>query len=93
MPLVEGYSRQSIERNIKKEMESGKSHKQAVAIALNVARKSRAKARKRMQKSLMNHEVSLYVAVPVPGASADSDHDPVELPTRLYVTPTEGDLS
>ena len=35
MPLIKGYTRRSINKNIKTEMRSGKSRKQAVAIALN----------------------------------------------------------
>lgn len=41
MPLKKGYSRKTIGSNIKKEMKAGKPKKQAIAIALNVARKSK----------------------------------------------------
>lgn len=40
MPLRKGSSRKTISHNIKTEMKAGKPHKQAVAIALNTARKS-----------------------------------------------------
>lgn len=43
MPLIKGKSQKSIKKNIKTEMASGKPQKQAVAIALNVARKGGAK--------------------------------------------------
>jgi len=43
MPLIKGKSKKTIGKNIKKEMEAGKPQKQAVAIALDVARKSGAK--------------------------------------------------
>jgi hypothetical protein len=46
MPLKKGYSSKSIGKNIKAEMKSGKPQKQAVAIALNVAREAAMKAGK-----------------------------------------------
>lgn len=41
MPLKKGKSDKVVSSNIKTEMNSGKSQKQAVAIALNVAGKSK----------------------------------------------------
>jgi len=43
MPLDKSRSKKAISKNIKTEMEAGKPQKQAIAIALNVAGKSKRK--------------------------------------------------
>lgn len=47
MPLKKGTSRKDISDNIRTEMHEGKPQKQAIAIALNTARKSGAKIPKK----------------------------------------------
>lgn len=50
MPLVKSKSKKAVSTNIKREMEAGKPQKQAVAIALSVARKAGAKIPKKKVK-------------------------------------------
>ena len=47
MPLDKGKSKKAVSKNIKTEMNAGKPQKQAVAIALNTARKAGAKIPKK----------------------------------------------
>jgi hypothetical protein len=44
--MVKGYSPKSVSKNVSREMKAGKPQKQAVAIALSVARKAAVKAGK-----------------------------------------------
>ena len=50
MPLDKSKSKRAIGRNIATEENAGKPHKQAVAIALNVARQAGAKIKKKKRK-------------------------------------------
>lgn len=50
MPLIKSKSKKAVSKNIKTEMASGKPQRQAVAIALNTARKAGAKIPKKKKK-------------------------------------------
>ena len=41
MPLKKGYGKKTVSKNIKAEMKSGKPQKQAIAIALSTAARSK----------------------------------------------------
>lgn len=47
MPLKKGYSKKSISENIRTERASGKSQKQAVAIAMSTAERAKKQRKKK----------------------------------------------
>jgi len=43
MPIIHGYTPRAVSENIRREIKAGKPRKQAVAIALSVARRAKKK--------------------------------------------------
>jgi hypothetical protein len=54
MPLIKSGTRKAISENIKTEIKAGKPQKQAVAIALDTARRSGAKIPKKSEKQSLS---------------------------------------
>ena len=76
MPLIKGSSRESVSRNIKTEIEHGKPQKQAVAIALDIARRAR--------RANGGHVGPIKSAV-----GGRTDHIPLDVPPGAYVIPAD----
>lgn len=78
MPLIKGSSREAVSENIRREIDAGKPHKQAVAIALDVARRV-----KRASGGGVH-------AGPIEGAiGGRTDHVPLHVESGSYVIPAD----
>lgn len=61
MPLIKSGTREAIGKNIRTERKAGKPRRQAVAIALSVARDSKKRSKpKKHSKDNSEHEVDYY---------------------------------
>ena len=93
MPLVPGSSRDAVSENIRTERSEGRPQRQAVAIALNVARQHRA---------LGGFNPPGHVTVPTPGGASRfhtgpikapvagrTDHIPMKVRSNSYVLPAD----
>lgn len=78
MPLVKGSSRKAISDNIRTEMDAGKPHKQAVAIALDVARRVR-----------RANGGAVHVGPLIGKVAGRTDHRPIKVPEGAYVLPAD----
>ena len=86
MPLAKGKSQKVISGNISELMASGRPQKQAIAIALNTARKTRA-----MGGPLLAPQSAQRVHVgPIHSSVAGrTDHLPMHVPSGAYVIPAD----
>jgi hypothetical protein len=82
MPLLKSGSKEAVSQNIKTEMGAGKPQKQAVAIALDVARRARADGG--LLQSAKVHTGPIHSAV-----AGRTDHLPVHVPSGSYVIPAD----
>lgn len=79
MPLIHGKSKQAVSQNIKTEMKAGKPQKQAVAIALDIARRAKKAAGGRTTFEGFIHS-------DVPGRT---DKHPMDVKSGSYVIPSD----
>jgi hypothetical protein len=77
--LVQSGSRQAISENIRRERDAGKPQKQAVAIALNVARKAKASG----------GAVAPHIGPIKSAVAGRTDHLPMHVPSGSYVIPAD----
>lgn len=82
MPLVQGSSRQAISENIRREMGAHKPQKQAIAIALDVARRNRAGGGRAVQPI----QRAGLIASTVPGRT---DKHSINVLSGSYILPAD----
>lgn len=83
MPLIQSGSRKAISTNISREMDAGRPQKQAVAIALDIAR--RAKAARRADGGMVEaHDGPIVSHIP-----GRTDKIPMDVKSGSYVIPAD----
>jgi hypothetical protein len=89
MPLAKGHSQKVISHNISEMVQAGHPHDQAVAAALNTARKAKAGGGP-MKKSQMPQQVNKIHVGPIHSPVAGrTDHLPMHVPSGSYVLPAD----
>jgi hypothetical protein len=93
MPLAKGSSQKTVSKNISELVRSGRPQKQAIAIALDTARKSKRSGRatggpapEEMKRggSIKTHVGPIHSAV-----AGRTDHLPMHVPSGAYVIPAD----
>jgi len=81
MPLTKGKSQETISQNIREMMEAGHPQPQAVAAALETARRSRAEGGEISEK--------IHVGPIHSNVAGRTDHLPINVPSGAYVIPAD----
>lgn len=92
MPLKKGYSRETVSKNISEMMHSGYPQKQAIAAALNVARRARSKHADGgvpMELAKGGEATKQHVGPIHSVVAGRTDHLPMHVPSGSYVIPAD----
>jgi hypothetical protein len=90
MPLKKGSSQNTVSSNISELVSSGRPQKQAIAIALNTARSTKADGGAPLKKSDMPQQVNKLHVGPIHSPVAGrTDHLPMHVPSGAYVLPAD----
>lgn len=85
MPLTKGSSQKAVSSNISELMHSGRPQKQAIAIALDVARR----AKRAAGGALPGDSVQTHVGAIRSHVAGRTDHLPMHVPSGSYVIPAD----
>lgn len=88
MPLIQGKSRKAVSKNISELMDSGRPQKQAIAIALNVARKQRKFGGSTMTTT-KSGPVKPHAGPIQSHVAGRTDHLPMHVKSGSYVIPAD----
>lgn len=90
MPLDRSGTKESVSRNISTEVHAGKPQRQAVAIAIDVARRVKRQKRAAGGKVMMPAETSTPHVGPIRGDTGGrADQRPMVVPPNSYILPAD----